>query len=141
MQEPDENKITEELLPTKKVRRRKKVLAEKERASIRALYLTLRVIYFSNFSNGFEINQQRFSKHCFVYGTAQTLDHRIVKTVKTFGLVVCRCVPESALRFVSRDGGLTRSRGYLPFLDKRTEKANLKQNHESLRYSPILIVS
>ena len=49
-------KLTEEPLPTKKVRRRKKVLAEKERASIRALYLTLRVIYFSNLSNGFEIN-------------------------------------------------------------------------------------
>ena len=49
-------KLTEEPLPTKKVKRRKKVLAEKECASIRALYLTLRVIYFSNSSNGLEIN-------------------------------------------------------------------------------------
>ena len=116
-------------------------MAEKERTSIRALYLTLRVIYFSKLSNGFEINYQRFSRNCFFYGTAQTLEHRIVRTVKTFGLVVCRCVPESALRLVSRDGGLTRSRGYLPFLGKRTDKANLKQNHESFSYSPILIVS
>ena len=29
----------------------------------------------------------------------------------------------------------------LPFLGKRTDKANLKQNHESFSYSPILIVS
>ena len=49
-------KLTEEPLRTKIVRRRKKVLAGKDRASIRALYLNLRVIYFSNFSNGFEIN-------------------------------------------------------------------------------------
>ena len=56
---PDQSalkKLTEEPLGTKKVRRWKNVLAEKERASIRALYLTLRVIYFSNLSNGFEIN-------------------------------------------------------------------------------------
>ena len=44
-------KLTEEPLRTKIVRRRKKVLAGKERASIRALYLNLRVIYFSNLSN------------------------------------------------------------------------------------------
>ena len=49
-------KRTEEPLGTKKVRRWKNVLAEKERASIRALYLTLRVIYFSNLSINFEIN-------------------------------------------------------------------------------------
>ena len=71
MQEPEESdifhartaldqsalkKLTEEPLRTKIVRRRKKVLAGKDRASIRALYLNLRVIYFSNLSNGFEIN-------------------------------------------------------------------------------------
>ena len=98
-------------MQTKKVRRRIKVLAEKERTSIRALYLTLHVIYFGNLSNGFEINKQRFSKNCFFYGIAQTLEHRIVKTVKTFGLVVCRCVRESALRLVSRDSGLVRRDG------------------------------
>ena len=81
-------KLTEEPLRTKKVRRREKGSGRKERASIRALYLTLRVICFSNLSKGYEINQQRFSKNCYFYGTAQTLEHRIVKTVKTFGLFV-----------------------------------------------------
>ena len=42
---------------------------------------------------------------------------------------------------VSRDGGFTPSRGYLPFLGRRTDKANLKQYHESFSYSPILIIS
>ena len=49
-------KLREDLLRTKKVRRRKKVLAGKERANIWALYLPLCVIYFSNLSKGFEIN-------------------------------------------------------------------------------------
>ena len=49
--------LTEELWWTKKVRRRKKVLAGKERASIRALSdLPLRVIYWFNLSNGLKIN-------------------------------------------------------------------------------------
>ena len=49
-------KLTEELSQTNKVRRRKKVLAEKERASIQTLYLPLHAIYFSNLSKDFEIN-------------------------------------------------------------------------------------
>ena len=49
-------KLTEKLSPTKKVRRREKVLEGEERASIRAFYLPLRLIYFSNLSKGFEIN-------------------------------------------------------------------------------------
>ena len=48
-------KLTEELSWAKKVRGRKKVLAGKECASIRALYLPLRIIYFSNLLKGFEI--------------------------------------------------------------------------------------
>ena len=38
--------LTKELSRAKKVRRRKKVLAGKECASIQALYLPLRIIYF-----------------------------------------------------------------------------------------------
>ena len=49
-------KLTEELLQTNKVRRRKKVLAGKECSSIQTLYLPLRVIYFSHLTKGFEIN-------------------------------------------------------------------------------------
>ena len=59
-------KLTEELSRTKKVKRRKKVLAGKEHAGIQTLYLPVRVIYFSNLSKGFE-----FSKKCYFYGTAQ----------------------------------------------------------------------
>ena len=59
-------KLTEELSRTKKVKRRKKVLAGKEHAGILTLYLPLRVIYFSNLSKGFE-----FSKNCYFYGTVQ----------------------------------------------------------------------
>ena len=67
-----------------------------------------------------------------------TQDHEDCENIRPCCL---SCVPESALRLVSRDGGITRSRGYLPFLGKRTDKANLKENHESFSYSPILIVS
>ena len=48
--------LTKELSRAKKVWRRKKVLAGKERASIQALYLPLRIICFSNLLKGFEIN-------------------------------------------------------------------------------------
>ena len=46
-------KLTEKLPETKKVPGGRKVLLGKERASIRALYLPLRVIYLSK---GFDIN-------------------------------------------------------------------------------------
>ena len=51
-----QKKLTKELSRAKKVRRRKKVLAGKDCASIQALYLPLRVIYFGNLLKGFEIN-------------------------------------------------------------------------------------
>ena len=62
---------------------------------------------------------------------------RIVKTVKTFGLAlniswteVC-LIDEISSVLLSREGGFTRSGECLPFLGKRRDKANLKQNHLS----------